>query len=281
MLISFLKKFLIISLIVLSVYSLFGKRTVKKVSASSSTCPTSGSIVSDSLVQAGSQTTGGKIYSTIGTCVIDPQAAFVSYKIPTYEELKSIYYTQAKTLPTINKHSALSGSDFTQSNIPLTSPNDHLYYLPGNLTINGPLSGSTTGIIFVDGNLNINNNINYGTGTTGVVFIVKGDINIDIGVTLINAVLISGGTICTAYESGCPTDYSDPAGTSQLVVNGSLISISQDTSNQKVILRRSIFDNTQPAEKINQQAKYLVILTNLFTQTLNITSEDTNYSIGL
>lgn len=274
------KKILILVLFFTSLYSLlFIKPSSQQVTAS--ICPTSGTIVSDSLIQAGSQETGGKIYSTIGTCVIDPQASFVSYKIPTFEELKSVYYTQVKSSGTVNKHAPSSGTNFSQSDIPLAAGTDHLYYLPGNLTINAPLSGSTSGIIFIEGNLNITNNISYGTGTTGVVFIAKGNINIDIGVTLINAVLISEGTICTAYESSCPTSYTDPISTSQLVVNGSLISISPDTSNKKIILRRNIADNSKPAEQINQQSKYLIILKNLFTQTLTITTEDTNYSIGL
>src|SRR3989344_203834 len=40
----------------------------------------------------------GSFGTSSEACVIDPdKAPFLPYKIPTYEDLKSLYYTQAKT----------------------------------------------------------------------------------------------------------------------------------------------------------------------------------------
>ncbi|MDO8687347.1 MAG: hypothetical protein Q7K41_02025, partial [Dehalococcoidales bacterium] len=108
-------------------------------------------------------------------CVTGNKAPFVPYKIPTYDDLKSLYYTQARQpAGIVAKHPPLiitEGDGATQADIPMTAGSDHLYYIKktnptsidGNLTISGniPGGGSQTGVVFVDGNLNINTNLTH------------------------------------------------------------------------------------------------------------------------
>ncbi len=56
----------------------------------------------------------------------------------------------------------------------------------------------------------------------------------------------------------------------QLVINGSLISLNADTPIQ---FKRNLADNISAAEKINHEVKYLVLLRNLFSDTLERWSE--------
>ncbi|MBI4036628.1 hypothetical protein HY386_02000 [Candidatus Daviesbacteria bacterium] len=197
------------------------------------------------------------------------QAAFVSYKLPTYDDLKSIYYDQANPSdPPLNK-TALTCNPCTQSNIPMTGGLNRLYFIPNNLNIDANLSGTgESGVVFVKENLSINQNITYGGPNSGVVFVVGGDINISKDADRIDAVLISQGTICTAYEAGgCPAANINAP---QLLINGSLISLD---STKPIKFRRQLTDNTQPAEKIHYEPKYLVILRNVFADALQKWSE--------
>src|SRR3990167_10005872 len=114
-----------------------------------------------------------KFGTSSGACIIDPKAVFTPYKIPTYEDLKSLYFTQAKSTADITKHAILSGNK-THSDIPMTTGNDHIYNITGNLTIDDNISGNQTGLIFVDKDLTINSNITYENTNSGIVFIVKG-----------------------------------------------------------------------------------------------------------
>lgn len=196
-------------------------------------------------------------FNTSGACVVDTKATYAPFKLPTYDDLKSIYYTQSKA---------------TKSTITsLTAVTDQTVYLvSGNLTIASTPSGSGTAVVFVEGQLIINSNYTYGTPNSGTVFVVKGDVNILQSVARVDAVIISAGTTCTAYDGAfCPTIN---VLTPQLVINGSLISLNEATP---IKFRRSLTDNTQPAEKINHQVKYLVILRNLFSENLQKWSEIT------
>lgn len=178
---------------------------------------------------------------------------------------------------TVTKHNTLNCNPCDQSHIPLIDPTDHLYYIKGNLNILNDIPGNQTGLIFVDQDLLIN----PGSGklmqpppvnpNSGLVFIVKGNVNIHQDVTRIDAVIITEGTICTAYDgTSCPSGFTDPAITSPLVINGSLISLNPD---QPVQFKRTLTDNAEPAEVINHQVKYLVILRNLLSDTLQKWSE--------
>ncbi|MBI3109467.1 hypothetical protein HYZ06_00300 [Candidatus Daviesbacteria bacterium] len=211
-----------------------------------------------------------KFANQSGTCAIDQsKIRFAPFKIPTYDDLKSIYYDQVNSSdPPLNK-TALTCNPCTQSNIPMTGGLNRLYFIPNNLNIDANLSGTgESGVIFVKENLSINQNITYGGPNSGVVFVVGGDINISKDADRIDAVLISQGTICTAFDgSTCPPSNIT---TSQLLINGSLVSL--DLA-KPIKFRRNLTDNSQPGEKIHYEPKYLVILRNLFADTYQKWSE--------
>lgn len=216
--------------------------------------------------------------NTEGKCVVDPKAAYSFQNIPTYNDLKSLYFTRSKaTKPTpLPTPPAAFNTNFTVNGV---------YNYGIDLTIDTTNTPNPAGtgivVIFVDGNLNINSDIDYHPtdANGGLVFVVRGVINIDYAVKRIDAVLIAEGngtySICTAVERSapvCPADYHDyPTNADKLVVNGSFITLN---SNSPIRFRRSLPNNsTDPAELINQQAKYLVILKDLFSHTLEIRSE--------
>lgn len=232
-----------------------------------------------SLVSAPSQAAGSKFGTSGGVCVIDPKAAFVSFKIPTYEELKSIHFTQAKTIAgLVIKNASLTG-DKTQADIPLTSTGNHLYHVTGNLNLTANIPGNQTGVIFVDGNLNIGpisgKRLTHGSPSTGLVLVVGGNVNIDQDITMVNAVIISAGVICTASAGtppSCPPGFTTPLtkASGQLIINGSLINL--DPTKQ-IRFRRTLTNNSQPAELVVAQPKYLAILRDIFSDTLQKWSE--------
>lgn len=201
----------------------------------------------------------GNFKSSSGTCIVDPKAASLPFRIPGYDDLKSLYYDQSKA--TKSTISAVSSSTVFSR--------DHVYYSNTNLTVSGSPTGSGTQVIFINGNLTFSStgNYSYGSATEGTVFVVKGDVNIDPTVTRIDAVIITSGTICTAYNGvSCPADQT----AQQLVINGSLISLN---GSNVIKFRRKLLNNSQPAEKINYQIKYLVILRNLISDTFQSWSE--------
>ena len=192
-------------------------------------------------------------------CVKNDRAAFVSYKLPTYDDLKSIYFDQSKA-------SKVQLADWWT--VPITG--ETVYYRAANLEVNSsrPVSGSGIGVFFVGGNLFIKTNITFGSPTEGVVFVVKGNVDIDKNVDRIDAVIIAEGIICSAFDgSTCPSSNITAP---RLLVNGSLVSLN---SSQSIKFRRQLTDNFQPAEKIVHQPKYLVILKDLFSDTLQKWSE--------
>ena len=217
-------------------------------------------------------------------CVIHPRAAFAPFYIPTYDDLFSLYYTQAKPLEGagIIKHPAITGvDDHTQDDIPMTSGADHLYYIKktnssspdGNLTLTDNISGTQTGVVFVEGNLTIGpipgNRFTYGNANSGIVLVVKGDVNIDPAITQVNAVIITQGTIYTAATAGARCTGSSVTA-SQLTINGSLISLHPEKS---IKFCRTLNDNSSPSEVVNYEVKYLVILRHLMSDTFHRWSE--------
>lgn len=191
-----------------------------------------------------------------GQCIVDPKAGFAPFKIPGYDDLKSLYFIQSK----------LTKSTITS--VPASFSADGLYQVTGDLIVSSNPTGTGTQLIFVGGNLNISQNYTYGSNQSGTVFIVKGNINVNPTVTRIDAVLISEGQFCSIIQSNgaCKSSGTDQ----QLVINGSVISLSQD---KPPIFDRSLADNSQPAELINHQVKYLVILRNLLSDTFQRWSE--------
>ncbi len=220
---------------------------------------------------------GGTFGNSAQTCVLDPQSVYREFKVPSYTDLEDQFYTLSRS--TAKRSAQLGNGD-------LTLADDGIYLQTSTQTINsvGPTTGGGVQIIFIRGDLNIIGNITYaGTNpNSGIVFVVSGNINIYSNVTRVNAVLISSGIICTAYESGaCLTGTTI---TPRLTIDGSLISLNKTdlapgTSAIKMV--RNLANNILSAEKINKQPKYLYILRNgLFTKDLVLTEEDKSYAIG-
>ena len=210
----------------------------------------------DGLVTAKNLTGKFGTTATGGACVTGDVSNFLSYDIRDYAFLKSKYYTLTKATKT----------PFS-SGFPAISDGVYLWTGVGDLNIPSSISGAGTGVIFTDGAINISNNINYGSGTSGLVLVAGGDINIASNVTTINAVLISSGTIYTA-DAGCGTNSVGPV--SALIVNGSIVSLNKDAPPK---FCRFLSNDTVAAETINQQPKYLVLLRKLFAETLQIWKE--------
>lgn len=211
-------------------------------------------------------------FGTTGACVIDSKTAFAPFKIPTYLDLKSLYFDQSKLARSGTNQQLFTLEGDQSGGISLTD-RDKIYYIKGNLTIDNPsdISGNQTGVIFVDGNLLINPNskkFTHGNENSGIVFVVKGNVNVAEEVTQIDAVIISEGAICTAFDgTSCPLTN---VKTSPLIINGSLVSLNP---NKSIRFKRTLTDNSKPAELINHQVKYLVILRNLYSDTLQKWSE--------
>ncbi len=212
-------------------------------------------------------------YTSEGKCIIGKPAAIPQFSLNSYDEMKSLYFDQNKQK---DQQTTLSGEQI-QTN-PVQSVNleqgniDHLYYITGSYTIGSDLNVKKAGVIFVDGNLTINTNITQKSNTDGLVFLVKGDVNIKDSVTEVNAFIITWGQFCSAWTgSFCPTP---PYLTSQLIINGSIISL--DSTKKPSFVRRLINPNANkkdPAEKIIFQPKYLAILKNIFARDLSVWSE--------
>ncbi len=179
-----------------------------------------------------------------------------------YETLRSIFYTQSKAAKgeTINngKLPNFSGSKIYSSD------------LNTNVKITGgPPSApsSAVAVIFIDGVLDIDGDVIFRTTDpdSGIVFVVKNDINIKPTVEQIDAVLISSGRICTA-ATGNPCHTQSYQKTDPLIINGGLISLNPD---KPIDFKRTLDDNSAAAaEQINAQPKYLIILKGLFSKDL-------------
>ncbi|MBI2018098.1 hypothetical protein HYS96_00145 [Candidatus Daviesbacteria bacterium] len=236
--------------------------------AQTSTCGGGTGDRATGLVSTPQLMSGSKFGTTTGACIIDPKTAFVPFKIPSYEDLKSLYYTQSKA----TKIDATPASGTAnQGTIRSALNSSDIILIRGDLNLNGNLGGSPkTAVILVEGNLNFGgSNFTFGDNNTGVVFVVSGNVNIDPTVTQIDAIIIAGGIICTASGgSVCPT--ANVPNSQPLVINGSLISLNELAS---IKFRRSLADNRRPAEKINHQIKYLVILRDLLSDTYQKWSE--------
>lgn len=233
--------------------------------AQTGTCSTSASgtpTVQGGLVST-PDLTNNLVTNSEGVCIIDPRAAFAPYKIPTYDDLKSLYYTQSKANKT--EYTPPSGVEANQDNLRSTLNSSDVILFRGDLRLDNISGSPKTAVVFVEGNLFFDRDFTLGDANSGIVFIVRGNVNIDLTVTRIDAVIISGGTIYTA-GANCPKSLV-PA--SQLVINGSLISLGTNS----IKFCRNLSNNTEPAEKINHQVKYLVILRNILSDTYQKWSE--------
>ena len=222
----------------------------------------------------------GKFGTTANVCITkEDRAAFVSYKIPNYNDLKSTYYTQAKPSNSLNKIAPFGNNpSLGQFASPLASKKiSTVFLVNGSMTIDNPFlpTASDNALVFVEEDLNIQNNITYGGNNYGLVFVVKGNINIEPDVTQVDAVLISADKIFTGGAnciSNLTTEVSPGVPVEQLIINGSLISLNRDN---QIEFCRNLNDNSIPAEKINLQPKYLVILKDIYSENLQKWTEVT------
>jgi hypothetical protein len=223
--------------------------------------------------------------TTAGVCITNSQAGFTSYRIPSFDSLKATFYDKAQAA---NKIPVSATATTLPTDFNAIVGNSGVAYYAGNLTVsNGNIPCGTinppgcnkTVVVFVNGNLTFNDSFRYNPGDSagGMVFIVRGDINIArASVTEITAVLISYGQICTLLNSDgtCPSGVVNPPlpQNQKLTIYGSLISLSADPT-KNIKFRRTLLNNTQAAELIQQQPKYLVLLKNIFSETLYVTEE--------
>lgn len=218
-----------------------------------------------------------------GQCVIDTKAAYARFKVPNYDELKSVFFSQNKsvasqTLNTTSTPGCSGGNTIFLKN--LAFPNKSVVNVQCNFThiadtdpTNGPFAAvgtAQTAIIFADNHLYIDTDLNYGGDNYGVVIIAKGDIYIAPTVTKINAILVNQGAIYTTNNGSNFTSL--VPNSQQLVINGSLISLGQ-VAGTRVYFNRSLADNNVPAEIVNYQPKFLILLRGLLTQSYTIQRE--------
>lgn len=236
-------------------------------------CNTGNIKVIEGLATGGNSSLSSGFNVTSGVCIFDSKQAYVPFKIPTFNDLRSIYFAQAKASPTTLQKVDLSDSvNATQSDISSDSLVPQVYLIGGNLDISGPITGNQTKVVFVNGNLNISTpQLTYGGANTGLIFIVGGNAAILPQVVQLDTVIIAQGNIYTAASPDTLTCTSNGVFASQLVVNGSLISLDSPTSSSDVAdnikFCRASRDSTIPAERIVFQAKYLSILRNIFSET--------------
>lgn len=234
-------------------------------------------------------------------CVQGTRAVLPDWALIKYDELKTLYFDQAKTTvptPTFTKNK-LTG-DKTQANITGLSASDQLYWITSassnraatdnDLTLDNDITGNTTGVIFVDGDLIIKHDLVHNDVTGGLVFVVQGRILISRSVRRVDAFLVSYGRklgatpandinvnpFCSAWDGvsstnpNCEDGLANPASQVRLTINGSVISL-----NAVMVPRfvRQKSDGLVPAEIINYQPKYLVILKDIFSRDVKTWKE--------
>lgn len=134
------------------------------------------------------------------------------------------------------------------------NPNANFIAGSSGLTLASNSSGKdASGIVIMNGSAILSNNIKYDTATpnklseiASVVWIIKGDLYIDPGVTEIAGTFIllgADGSNCNVSESDCGRFISSESpGSNQLVINGSVLA-------KKFVLNRTYATNGEPAEK--------------------------------
>lgn len=219
-------------------------------------------------------------FNTPRGCIIDAKVSFRPFKIPSYEDLKALYFEKAKESSVVKKvieRRADAGEGVLDGHL---NAGKNLIYFTGNLGMNNNLSGRRTVVVFVDGNFYMTrSDFTYGDGMSGMVFVVKGDVYFDQSVKRFDGVIISDGTIYTAASPGRPCDKNSVNTANPLTINGSLVNLN---SAKPIKFCRNL-DNTNPsannrlygAEIIIQQPKYLVILKDLYADTVQKWSEIT------
>lgn len=218
----------------------------------------------------------GDFDSSTGDSLVSPRAAFLSHKIPNYNDLFTEYYTLSKAIKFSYTDQSTNQRflDFREGSTPETS---RIFYAENDLEISGnptPSDVKGPGVVFVGKTLKFSDNYTYGNAASdgkaaGTVFVVKGNVVIESNVTKVDAVIIAEGKIYTA-GLGCSRSS---VTAEKLEIKGSLISL--DKSNLIAFCRTlsGTRNNTSAAEVITQQPKYLSIMRNVFASTLERWSE--------
>lgn len=214
-------------------------------------------------------------------CLSGAPAAIPSFALQSYQDLKSLYVDQAKTITPTPFNGDTIISNPIQANGPL------IYIISqGNLTLSGSnlkINGSKPVLIFVDRDLYINSNfINNNSSDknrpedpiSGLMLIVQGNINIKQDVERVDAFMITYGNFCDSYDTSNSTCSNS---NTQLTINGSVIAINppQPTPSPSPPKFRRTYTTSppSPAELLNYQAKYLVVFKNLLAKDLFIWNE--------
>lgn len=256
----------LLPLITAFVLSLF-LTTPVQIFAQTSPCPSIAPLSSRIELNNGLLTArGASNLSTSGNCIVGTESSIPHFSLPSYQELKSIYFTQSKL--TKNSVAEESGIRFNELN-----------NVAGDLNITQAINipANKTTVIFVDGNLNFlptnpaNSYIVQDKLSSALTFVVGGNVGIGTTVTQIDATIVTSGKFCTAAsdDGTCPLVK---VTTNPLTINGSVISLSSDTDNKPKFMRELV-DNTSPAEIINFQPKFLILLKDIFAKDLTIWGE--------
>lgn len=227
-----------------------------------------------------SESLSGRFDNTSGACVIDPKSSFAQFDLPkNYEEVKRSYYSRAKTVTGVTINDPDLPADFKIDLFTNSLYNTTTSFTASTATIPNTLTATKTAVVFIDQNLTFSEDLVYAKKNAGIVFVVKGDVHINTSVHKIDAVIISFGQICTNYDNASSTCLTTrtalPEGV-PLKIDGSLISLSDDDINdpeERIFFGRVRIENKDPAEIINQQPKFLVILRDLFASPLEIRTE--------
>jgi hypothetical protein len=270
-------------ILALSVFIVYEKTPNKTLAVTDVGCPTSspspnfrslGGLVSSPQIT-------GTFNNDAGKCLINPDAEIKKFPI-TYTSLRSTYFDKATDGANFTKQPSIVGN--ASSSMLVISPQDKIIHITGNLTLDNSVNpvSNKTGVVFVDGNLTIKKDVNYSGPNQGLVFIVQNDIYISADVNVIDAVLISEGNIYTASDlNGILTCneskvlLNSTGDIQQLLVNGSLIDISQD-SNEGIRFCRNlgaVKNADTPSERVNYEAKYLILLRDMLPYNKPIWSE--------
>jgi hypothetical protein len=230
---------------------------------------------------------GGTNNGNPGPCVVDPNAAILAtFQLPTFTELHRNFFEKA-SIDFLNTYQI---DKTTSSCTPLQPADnstlrfvnrDQLMDFPCDMNLNGnpnPAS-NRSGVVFIEGNLYINSNSLYPGSDRGVIYVVRNNVYISRTVTTVDGVIISGGIIHTSCFTTTICGRDSLPTTSQLLINGNLVSLNAATP---IIFDRDLtftgLGNSLPAEKIISDSKYLALFRQIFSATLSVQSEDTNFA---
>jgi len=222
-------------------------------------------------------------------CLTDADDAVIpQFSFPTYTEHLSFYFDRA-TLPAAQEvvlvGSQTQGSTTSPIDLSASAPGDMLYHVTGSLTVNSNITINKTGVVFIDGDLLINildaapnNKLTHTSNSAGLVFVVGGNVYIDGGVSQVDAVIVTHNAFCSSSSGSLPTPTCDTVN-NPLTINGSVILLNNPPNpiptpgDPNFKRNNNSNDLNSPAETINYQSKYLVILKDIFSRDLTIWSE--------